>query len=187
MPSAALRLWQTDRLPRLLLVDAQGAAVEAAAAPNARLVEEGRRGHVVLLGAHFQGFCRDLHTESSQVVASKVRPRLQQLVQNQFLAHRRLDHGNPTLESLEADLGRFGLNIEKALRLDPANPPRLTHLKIMLKWRNAAAHGEAAPAGGIPLDLPRLRLWRDACDGLATALDTIMYNRLRGLLRRAPW
>ena len=70
MPSRALGIWDGERLPRLALVDGQLAAVA-----DPRLTEENLRGFVVLLSAHFQGFCRDLYTEAAIVVVSKVRVR----------------------------------------------------------------------------------------------------------------
>jgi hypothetical protein len=61
------------------------------------LIDENLRGYVLQLSAHFQGFCRDLHSECVLCVVSKVRPTLLALVQAQFMADRKLDHGNPTL------------------------------------------------------------------------------------------
>jgi hypothetical protein len=149
------------------------------------LIDENLRGYVVLLSAHFQGFCRDLYTEAAQIIASKVRLTLRLLIQQQFTAHRKLDRGNPTHDHLKEDFKRFGFKLD--LMADPANGPRLTHLSALNKWRNVAAHqGTTAPAG-IPLNLPSLQAWRDSCDGLATSLDGILYNQLRRMLRRAPW
>ena len=84
MPSASLLRWQNDRMPRLAEIDAQCAASLAAMPSNPYLVEENLRGYVLLLSAHFQGFCRDLYTECSQVVVSKVRAALQMLIQVGF-------------------------------------------------------------------------------------------------------
>jgi hypothetical protein len=184
VPSASLLQWQNDRMARLQQVDLQCAASLIAAPPNAHLIEENLRGYVVLLSAHFQGFCRDLYTEAAQIIASKVRPSLGPLVQRQFTAHRKLDHGNPTHDHLKAGFERFGLKLD--LTVDPANVPRLTHLSALNKWRNVAAHQGTAPAG-IPLDLPSLQTWRSSCDGLALSLNGIVYDQLRKILRRAPW
>jgi hypothetical protein len=139
-----------------------------------------------LLSAHFQRFCRDLYTESALIVVSKIRPRLRVVIQAQFSAKRKLDHGNPNLENLREDFERFGFTLDLPAA-DAANLPRLAHLGQLNKWRNAAAHHGTIPAGAAPLSLPLLRTWRTSCDGLATSLDAIMYNELRSLLRRAPW
>lgn len=185
MPSASLLQWQNDRMPRLTDVETQCAASLAVAPPQPKLVEENLRGYVLLLSAHFQGFCRDLYTECTQIIVSRVRTTLQVLVQAQFTAHRKLDHGNPNLQNLRADFERFGFTLDIAAA-DPANPVRLNHLDLLSKWRNVAAHHGIVPAGA-PLALTSLQTWRNSCAGLATSLDGIMYNQLRRILRRTPW
>jgi hypothetical protein len=185
VPSAALLNWQNDRMPRLQQVELQCAASLSAVPPNAHLIDENLRGYVVLLSAHFQGFCRDLNTESAQILASKVRTSLQLLVQEQFTAHRKLDSGNPTHDHLKEDFKRFGFKLD--LAVDPANVPHLHRLAAMNKWRNVAAHQGTTLPTGIPLNLPSLQFWRAACDGLAVSLDDIVYNQLRRILRRVPW
>src|SRR6059058_1584907 len=101
MPSASLLRWQNDRMPRLAAVDTQCAASLVLAPPNPNLVEENLRGYLLALSAHFQGFCRELYTECALVVVSKVRPSLRVLIQAQFTAHRKLDHGNPNVPNLK--------------------------------------------------------------------------------------
>ncbi len=185
MPSASLLQWQNDRMPRLQQIELQCVASLAVVPANAHLIDENLRGYVVLLSAHFQGFCRDLYTEAAQVIASKVRPRLQLLIQEQFTIHLKLHRGNPTHDNLKEDFKRLGFKLDFAA--DPANAPRLIHLSALNQWRNVAAHqGTTAPLG-IPLNLPALQVWRTACDELATSLDGIVYNQLRRILRRAPW
>src|SRR5947208_15555167 len=103
MPSASLLRWQTDRMPRLTEVDAQCTASLVLAPPNPNLVEENLRGYVLLLSAHFQGFCRDLYTECALIVVSKVRPSFRVLIHAHFTAHRKLDHGNQNLSNLKRD------------------------------------------------------------------------------------
>ena len=187
MPSTALLHWRNDRMPRLAQIDAQCTASLAAVPPNAHLIDENLRGYVVLLSAHFQGFCRDLYTEAGQVITSKVRPTLQPLIQNQFSVHRTLDHGNPNADNIAQDFNRFGIDLKVELNTDPANALRRQHLAALNRWRNVAAHqGTTLPPGG-PLSLPMLQAWRTSCDGLATSLERILYNQLRSLLRRPPW
>jgi hypothetical protein len=59
MPSASLLRWRNDRAQRLGEVETQCAASLALTPPQPNLVEENLRGGVLLLSAHFQGFCRD--------------------------------------------------------------------------------------------------------------------------------
>ncbi|MBX9583735.1 MAG: hypothetical protein K2X87_25820 [Gemmataceae bacterium] len=184
MPSASLTHWTADRLPRLRAVEAQCAASLAATPPNPLLADENLRGLVVLLSAHVQGFCRDLYTEAAEVVVSKVRPSLQARVRNQFLSAFALDYGNPTLANIRKGFGRFGFALDFAT--DPANAVRLQHLAELNRWRNLIAHAAPLPPTGLP-GLAAVRGWLASCDGLAAALDRLVYNELRKLLRRKPW
>jgi len=187
MPSVSLLRWQNDRTARLTRIDAQCAASLAATPPDPQLVEENLCGYVLALSAHFQGFCRDLLTEASQVLVSKLRrPALETLFLVQFTARRKIDHGNPNLANLKADFKRFGFELNLAAA-GPSNPARLADLARLNAWRNIAAHqGKPTPAAG-PLTFPLVQAWRTSCDGLATSLDAILYNELRKILRRKPW
>jgi hypothetical protein len=185
MPSASLLHWRNDRMPRLTELDTQCAGCLLLTPPQPNLVEENLRGYVLLLSAHFQGFCRALYTECAQVIVLRARPTLQALIQAQFTAHRRLDHGNPNVENLKGDFERFGFTLDLAAA-EPANAGRLTHLAELNRWRNVAAHHGIVSVGPA-LSLPLLQAWRHSCDGLATSLDRIMYNRLQKILRRQPW
>lgn len=187
MPSASVLHWRNDRMPRMQHIDRQCAASLAAVPSNVHLVDENLRGYVVLLSAHFQGFCRDLYTEAAQVIASKVRPTLRLLAQTQVSALRKLDRGNAHLDNIAADFDRFGLDLKAEVSADPANQVRRQHLVALNQWRNVAAHqGTTLPPGG-PLTLATVQAWRTSCDGPATALDGILYNALRRMLRRPPW
>jgi hypothetical protein len=185
MPSASLNHWTSDRMARLGEIDSQCAACSVAVPANPRLADENRRAFILLLSAHFQGFCRDLYTESAQMIASKVRPTLRVLVQGQFTANRNLDRGNPNLDHLKADFERFGLSRDLSAH-DTANHARLPHLKELNKWRNIAAHHGTVPSSGLPL-LSTIQGWRNSCNGLATSIDEILYDHLRLILRRKPW
>ena len=56
MPSASLLHWQSNRLSRLIEIDARMFVSMTGVPPNATLVDENLRGYVLLLSAHFQGF-----------------------------------------------------------------------------------------------------------------------------------
>jgi hypothetical protein len=173
-------------MPRLTEVDGQCAAALAIMPARPNLVEENLRGYVLLMSAHFQGFVRDLYVECAQIISLPVRPRLRLLIQAQFTAHQVLNHGNPTINNLREDFERFDITLDLGA-VDPANALRVTHLGELNRWRNVAAHHGTIPAGVPPLSLPLLQTWRNSCDGLATSLDTVMYNQLRKILRRTPW
>jgi hypothetical protein len=184
VPSASLLQWQNDRMLRLQQVDLQCSSCLATVPSNAHLIEENLRAYVMLLSAHFQGFCRDLYTESAMVIASKVRRALRLLVQQQFTARRKLDRGNPNLQNLKDDFNCLGLTLD--LTSDPANLSRLSHLSDLNRWRNVAAHQGTTAPPGIPLNLLSLKAWQTSCEGLAVSLDDAVYNHLRRILKRAP-
>ncbi len=112
MPSASLQYWLNDRVLGLNEIETQCAASQAQALPNPLLREENLRGYMVLLSAHYQGFCRDLYSESAQIIVSRVRASLQVLIQDQFTAHRSLDHGNPNLQNLRKDFRTLRIHVE---------------------------------------------------------------------------
>jgi len=125
-------------------IDTQCAGSLAFVPPQPNLIDENLRGFVLLLSAHFQGYCRDLHSETAQIIATRVRPTLQVLVQTQFIPRCKLDRGNPNMENLRTDFERFGFTLDPAAA-DPANPARVTHLGQMNRWRSIAAHQGTLP------------------------------------------
>ncbi|MBO0698134.1 MAG: hypothetical protein J2P46_07055 [Zavarzinella sp.] len=188
MPSNAQLSWRNDRLVRLNQVEAQCAAVLALAPPNPALADENLRGYVMLLSAHFQGFCRDLHTECVQIVTAAISPAMQIMFQRQCATGRELDGANPRYETLRKDFDRFDIDLTAELAANPANSPRVTDLGHLNAWRNYAAHHRVTPpAHGGPFLLATARGWQNSCDGLAAELDRIMYNRLMGLTGAPPW
>src|SRR5262249_10864775 len=143
-------------------------ALIAAAAAAARHLEECLRGFVMHLSAHFQGFCRDLYTECSQVCAAAVAapPGMAATMQRQFTARMYLEQGNPNNDNLVKDFSRFGFVLNftaPAVAAHAANGPRLTDLGHLQAWRNRAVHQGTSPlGGGIPavLTLPIIQGWR---------------------------
>jgi hypothetical protein len=188
MPSNALLHWQTDRIPRLNEVDAQCNASLTLVPANPLLADENLRGYLMLLSAHFQGFCRDLHSECIQIAAIALIPSMQAMFQSQCQAGRQLDGANPKYSTLRKDFERFGLDLASTLAANPANSPRITHIDHLNLWRNYAAHHlTSMPVQGGPFTVVTIQIWKNDCDGLATELDGIMYNQLQVLIGVAPW
>lgn len=182
MPSNSLLRWQTDRVPRLNALEGQ----IAAAAPSV-LTDENLRAVVAMLCAHFQGFCRDLYSEATLAFVGALPGPLGAVAQGQCLAQIGLGTGNPNLQTLTRDFGRFGIDLRAELDRNAANVLRLNHLALLNQWRNFVVHhGVFAPAGP-PLALPMVQTWSGSCDGLAVELDRIVYDHLQALLGAAPW
>jgi hypothetical protein len=190
MPSASLLFWNGDRATRLNGIDTQCAAVLATDVDH---LDECLRGYVMHLSAHFQGFCRSLYVECSQVCSLAVPGGMRLLVERQFASSLALEKGNPSNENIVKDFSRFGfpLNFTAVYVADHlANGLRVTDLGHLQAWRNRAVHQGTTPLGGgvpVVLTLPHLRAWRDACGGLAVSLDDIMYHYLQGILGASPW
>ncbi len=185
MPSAAHQLWTTDRLVRVRQIAAQCVATTALVPANPTLADENLRGWVMLLSAHFQGFCRDLYTEASQQVVAVLPTAYQVVVQNQFSAGRKLDRGNPTLDNLEEDFDRLGVSLRTALKADAGGESLKRDLAALNDWRNKAAHRNTMtlPALGPGL----VAGWVQTCDELAGKLNALVYTELAGLLGQPPW
>jgi hypothetical protein len=101
MPAVSLQVWHIDRMLSLQEIDTQFGTSLALVPPNPRLRDENLRGYIVLLSAHFPGFCRDLYTECAQIVAATLPFPLQVVAQTQFTASLALDRGNPNRSSIQ--------------------------------------------------------------------------------------
>ena len=189
MPSAAFTCWQNDRTLRLNEVESHCAAVLALVPPNPTFLDETLRGFVLHVIAHFQGFCRDLYTECSQIWIADIPLAFQATAQGQFFAQLALEKGNPTYDNIKRDFNRFGSRFN-LLSANPAAPQWITDLGHLNDWRNKAAHQSTQPLGGgvpIALTLPLVQGWQTSCDGLAASLDAIMYVELLTILGISPW
>jgi hypothetical protein len=192
MPSHALLGWQNSRLPRLNQVDAQNATIVALVPPNPELADENLRGYVMLLAAHFQGFCRDLHSECNLAAATVVPAPLLLVFQKLCHQGRELDRANARYSGIKADFERFDFDLTAALRANPAtvaiNDSYITQINHLNAWRNYAAHHNILPPSfGGPFTLANVQQWKNSCNGLAIELDRIMYNQIQALTGIAPW
>jgi len=147
--------------------------------------------YAVLLASQFQGFCRDLHSESVDFVVSMISPVFQRTTQAAFVHNCQLDRGNAQPGSVGADFGRLGIDLwTKADNHDPDNGLRRTLLDELNQWRNAIVHEDFDPGklgGTVTLQLRRVKEWRQACDGLSRSFDIIMRDHFHSLTGTAPW
>jgi hypothetical protein len=192
MPSDALIAWQTDRIPRLQNVEADCLHLAALHAADPGRVQEYIRSYAVLLCSEFQGFCRELHTESvDRLVDSVGPPALRDVLWTQCVYGRKLATGNPNAGNLGADFNRFAFDFWPAVfALDPNHAPRQHRLSLLNAWRNAIAHHAYDPillGGVITLTIPQVRDWRTDCDSFATAFDIVLYRQLHAITGVAPW
>lgn len=193
MPSLALKRWRADRTAALNEIENVHRAVAGLGAPRRAALQQLNLAYTLLLSLEFQGFCRDLHTESVSTVA-RILPSsdLQDIVFDSLLLGRKLNTGNPNPGNIGADFGRFDRSFWSSVSAaHPRNAQRQVLLEQMNRWRNAIAHNDFDPAmlrGGRPaLSRADVRRWRKACDGLARWFDRILRDRLRIITGTNPW
>ena len=152
----------------------------------------------MLLSSQFQGFCRDLHSECVDAFVTGVHPvgagnkgTLRIALRAEMLMGRKLETGNPNTGNLGSDFNRFGLQFYPDLiSVDANNQQRKVLLEELNRWRNAIGHQDFAKpelGGRTTLKLQELRDWRDACNGLAITMDSVMHTHLQTMLGLAPW
>ena len=151
--------------------------------------------YAMLMTAHFQRYCRDLHAEAGQVlVAHLPDPALAEILEGLLAQNLRLDKGNPTPGNLGLDFARFGFRFWDAVEAsDQRNKSRKTDLERLCEWRNAIVHGDIARkrAAGrlVPhnLNLDTCRGWRRALGSLAFSIDRVVSAHCKNLGCTAPW
>ena len=153
--------------------------------------EQVNHAYAVLLSSQFQRFCRDLHAEAADRVATAAAgPAAQKVFAAQLMLNRQLDRGNPNPGNLGADFGRFDLRLwDRLAARDARNRRRHADLETLNRWRNAIAHQDfTSPLlGSGTLRLSAVRRWRRACDGLAGDMDLVVAGHLRTILGVSTW
>jgi hypothetical protein len=145
----------------------------------------------MLLSSQFQGFCRDLHSESVDHIVRLIRPDIfHTALRAEFVFARKLDRGNPNPGNIGADFTRLGLSFwDEVKRENVRNAERQTRLDELSEWRNAIAHQDFDPCKLKPvsLTLPVVKGWRSACNGLALSFDRIMAHHVESIAGASDW
>ena len=191
MASKSLQRWHQARRIQLDEIVQAHRAVGGTGRGRRYATEQVNHAYAVLLSSHFQGFCRDLHTECVQHIVQKVPAPLQNVVRGEFVRDRKLDRGNPNPGNIGADFARLSLLIwDKVRALDRRNDGRKRLLDVLNNWRNAIGHQDFDPAklgGRTTLRLQDVNGWRRACDQLARAFDKVTRSHLKALVGTPPW
>jgi hypothetical protein len=144
----------------------------------------------VLLSSQFQGFCRDLHSES---VDHLLRHNSQQggippqILRVNLTWQRKLDHGNPNPGNIGSDFGRLGLGFWSEVNAhDQRTGNRMGRLEDLNTWRNAIAHQDFSRVSQS-LHLNDVRYWRRACNGLSRSFDRVLASHISSIVGRRPW
>src|SRR3954470_8606431 len=191
MPSRALRAWQTRSRKVLDELEAAHAVVGGARRARTFARQQINQAYVVLLASQFQRFCRDLHSDSLDALASH--PPFAALVPvfNAALPAIRLNSGNANAASIASDFGRFGFDLWRStIQKDPRTAGRREKLKSLNRWRNAVAHQDFRNPqlrGRETVRISEVRAWRTACDCLAVDFDAVLRLYLKSLTGANPW
>jgi hypothetical protein len=157
--------------------------------------EQLNRGYLLLLAAHFQRYCRDLHSEASAFLAAHSSPvQFRDDLLELLTRDRSLDRANPRPATLGSDFGRLGLDLwDQAYRESATNQARNSELERLLDWRNSIAHGNPLPpvtGGAAPsasTTLRQVKHWRAMCARLVISFDRIVGSHLERMTGQRPW
>jgi hypothetical protein len=191
MSSNSLLRWNGERADALDEIENAHVMIGGTERGRRYATQQVNYSYVTLLSSHFQGFCRDLHTESiERIVAASPAP-IQWFLRAEFVRNRSLGKGNPHPGAIGSDFNRLGIEFwDEVYALDARNERRGKSLQELIDWRNAIAHQDfdAVAHGGNPtLHLATVKAWRSSANGLARSFDLAMYNYLERLLGKAPW
>lgn len=191
MPSHSLTKWNTERAEALNEIESAHAMVGGTERGRRYATQQINYSYAALLSSHFQGFCRDLHSECIDHIVAIVPAQIRGLMRAELLWNRSLARGNPHPGAIGSDFNRLGVDLwVEVYALETRNERRRELLQELVDWRNAIAHQDfdpVAPGGSAALQLGRVKRWRRAVNALARHFDQVMYNYLRGLLAAAPW
>ena len=192
MPSSALARWQGTRAAELDGLEAVRQALREAGPQRMATTQQVNHAWAMLLSSHFQGFCRDLHTQALDSLLGVTRPeKWQGALRLAFLSNRALDRGNPHAGAIGHDFNGLGMAFwELVDAVDKRNRRRRSLLDELNRWRNAIAHQDFDPAalgGRTTVTLGMIRSWRSACDTLAVSFDLVVWRYAAKITDTVPW
>jgi len=191
MPSNSLIRWDGERAEALDEIENAHAMVGGTERGRRFATQQINYSYAALLSSHFQGFCRDLHSECVDHVVSIVPAHMKGFLRVEFIWNRSLGKGNPHPGAIGSDFNRLGIDFWTHVHaLDSRNERRRDSLQSLINWRNAIAHQDFDPValgGTFKLHLAKVRTWRNTLNALARDFDRVMYNYLQALLGTVPW
>lgn len=191
MSSNSLLRWHGERAEALDEIENAHVIIGGTERGRRYATQQVNYAYATLLSSHFQGFCRDLHSECIEGIVSISPLQIQWFLRLEFTLNRSLGRGNPHPGAIGADFKRLGVNFWPEVdALDGRSVRRRALLQELVDWKNAIAHQDfdpVAPTGNPVLHLATVKSWRSALNGLARTFDQAMYNYLQPLLGTAPW
>jgi hypothetical protein len=192
MPSPALINWNTSAVETLSQLEAAHRAVGGTRAGRRTNTLQLNYAFVLLLSAHFQAYCRSLHSQAISRIAAALSPGFGEVISANLTFQRQLDSRNAQPGSIGADFNRLGLRFWNAVEaVDTRNAGRRGKLDRLNDWRNAIAHHDVASRRPslVPheVTLDACGSWRSALDGLARSFDIAVAEHLAALIGSQPW
>ena len=191
MPSAALKSWITSAARELDELVRAHVAVGGSARGRRYATLQVNHAYAVLLASQFQRFCRDLHSESVEVIVTSISNRAVRDITRRNLLHgRKLDVGNANAATLGADFGRLGFvfwaEVDAATGAHAKS--RRLRLENLNSWRNAIAHQDWTNVGASSaLHLKTVTAWRSTCTKYARTFDAVLATHLTAVVGLSPW
>lgn len=193
--SQALAIWRTNSSEKLDELIAAHASVGGTAPGRRYATEQLNASLIVQIAAHFQLYCRNLHSEAAQVLVAAAPGGYRSMLRVAFTDRRGLDRGNASAETISADFARFDLDLwAAATAVSSLTATRRARLEQLNTWRNAIAHQDFVFSSqqqtllsGTSLTLPWARRWRSACKGLAQTFDKVVAAHLEAASGARRW
>jgi hypothetical protein len=189
VPSKSLQRWLKTRLAELDEVEEVHVKVGGTGRGRRYATQQVNQAYVMLLSSHFQGFCRDLHSEAVDHLVNAAKPDgLGPVLRLNLLQGRKLDKGNANPGNIGNDFNRLNVEFWRRVRAhDQRNAERQDKLEILVNgWRNAIAHQDFGNVEGS-LTLQKVRSWRKACEALARSFDHVVREHVTNVVGNAPW
>jgi hypothetical protein len=190
MPSNSLLRWNGERSDALDEIENAHVMVGGTERGRRYATQQINYAYAALLSSHFQGFCRDLHSECVDQIVAAVPALFRLFLRMEFIWNRSLSRGNPHPGAIGSDFNRLGIDFWTEIdALDARNARRRYLLQELVDWRNAIAHQDfdsVVPGGVATLHLARVRGWRSVVNSLARVFDEAMYNYLKATVGANP-
>lgn len=188
MPSQSLDRWKRQRVAALDEIAGAHVSVGGSRRGRRHATQQINYAYATILSAQFQGFRRDLHSESIDHLVAAIQPFLQDVLRVEFLYNRTLDRGNPHPGAIGSDFGPLGVDFwDEVYAIGSRNSRRRELLQELVDWRNAIAHHDFDAVGDPNLHLQTVRTWKRAVNALTEQFDCVMRSYLSGLLPTPPW
>lgn len=95
MSSNSLLRWNSERAEALDEIENAHVMIGGTERGRRYATQQVNYSYVTLLSSHFQGFCRDLHTESVERIVAIVPTQIQWFLREELIRNRSLSKGNP--------------------------------------------------------------------------------------------